>query len=193
MRLQLSGPLSSQPVGIYGALTKMADPEENISAVGKRLGLPNLSQSELLMAFAAVVSELGERGISRTKNNPVADYAEWLVASRMELDLSANSRLGFDAIGNDGAKYQIKSRRLTEDNRSTQLGVIRNLDSRPFDFLIAVIFEADFSVLHAARIPVEVVREISRYSEHQNGHILHVRPAIFKDTRVVDVARLLDA
>lgn len=193
MRLQLSRPLSSQPAGIHWAPTKMADPEENIRSVGKRLGLPNLSQSELLLAFAAVVSELGERGISRTKNNPVADYAEWLVASRMELDLSANSRQGFDAIGNDGATYQIKSRRLTEDNRSTQLGVIRNLDSRPFDFLIAVIFEADFSVSHAARIPVEIVREISRYSEHQNGHILHVRPAIFEDTRVVDVTRLLDA
>ena len=35
---------------------------------------------ELLKCFADVLDELKERGVVRTRNNPVSDYAEWLEA-----------------------------------------------------------------------------------------------------------------
>ena len=85
------------------------------------------------------MTELKNRGVLRTKNNPVGDYAEWLVSSALNLTLVKNSAAGHDAESSDGKKIQIKSRRITANNRSRQLGVIRNLEKNDFDELIAVI------------------------------------------------------
>lgn len=40
------------------------------------------STPELLRCFADILDELKQRGIVRTRNNPVADYAEWLTKPR---------------------------------------------------------------------------------------------------------------
>lgn len=92
------------------------------------MNLADLSISELLKLHAAAIDELKNRGVLRTKNNPVGDYAEWLVSSAFNLTLANNSAAGHDAESSDGKKIQIKSRRITENNRSKQLGVIRNLE-----------------------------------------------------------------
>ena len=62
------------------------------------------------------------RGVVRTKNNPVGDYAEWLVTTTFGLALAGKSSAGFDATDDDGTTYQIKARRVTPDNPSRQLG-----------------------------------------------------------------------
>ena len=46
---------------------------------------------------------------------------------------------------------------------SIPLSALRNLPKRPFDFLVAVIYESDFSIRHALRIPYEVVVEQSTF------------------------------
>lgn len=154
-----------------------------------RAGVPlvQMTALELLRSFAAVLDELTRRGLVRTINNPVSDYTEWLVSSKLGLELRGNSRAGYDARGPDGAKYQIKGRRARPGTKAVQLSAIRNLNSRPFDFLVAVVFEPDFSIRHAVRIPYEVVAEKARYQAHTNSHIFHVRPALLSDTRVEDL------
>ena len=136
------------------------------------IDLRSLSVKELLRLNASTIEELINRGIIRTRNNPVADYAEYLVSTQLNLNLSTNSRKGFDATDQFGVRYQIKSRRYSKTNRSNQLGVIRNLDSNPFDFLIAVVFEWDYSILFAVMIPIGDINQHARFSKHQNGHIL---------------------
>jgi len=137
--------------------------------------LKKQSVRQLLIAFGAVLDELKARGVVKTRNNPVADYAEWLVAEKLGLSIQTSSTAGFDAIDAKGVRYQIKSRRLSDVNKSRQLGVIRNLKKNEFDFLIGVIFDSDFSVLEAYKIPHSLIAKYSRFSNHQNGHILQLK------------------
>ena len=124
----------------------------------------------------------------RSFNNPVADYAEYIVANKLNLELAPNSNKEFDAIDRKtGVKYQIKSRRLTRFNKSRQLSILRNLDGAKFKFLIAVIFDEKFDILEAYKIPKNIIKKYARFSKHQNGHILILRGPVLKDGRVVKI------
>lgn len=144
-----------------------------------------------MRAYAAILDELRVRGICRTSNNPVADYSEWLVASRLGLDLCKSSSKGFDATGPEGVKYQIKARRVTASNASVQLGAIRGLDCRQFDYMVAVLFESDFSIRYALKIPHEVVVEQSKFRAHTNAHIFHLRRTLIDHPKVEQVTERL--
>lgn len=116
-----------------------------------------LTVAELVTTHSAVLNELRHRNVIRSNNNPTGDYAEWLVSTTVGLTLETNSAKGFDATVSQGLCYQIMSRRVTSENKSTQLGVIRNLNAKDFDFLVAVIFNADWQVRYAAKIPHQVI------------------------------------
>jgi hypothetical protein len=130
--------------------------------------------------------------VVRTKNNPVGDYTEWLVARGLGLELANNSVAGFDGIDRDGVKIQIKGRRITPDNNSRQLSAIRNLESQDFDQLAAVIFDENYNILDAVIMPHEVIGDYASYRAHTNAHILHLRGAILSDPRVRDIRAVLD-
>ncbi|NMG14250.1 Uncharacterized protein pbN1_40520 [Aromatoleum bremense] len=139
------------------------------------------------------MSALKERGVIRSSNNPVADYTESLVSKVLGLSLVGQSQAGFDATDPSGRRYQIKGRRLTAHNTSPQLSAIRNLDQRPFDFLAAVAYDTNLSVLYAALIPIEVVAELSRFSKHSNSHVLIFRRNILDNPRVTNITQSLAA
>ena len=157
------------------------------------MDLAALSVQDLLKLQAAVIGELKNRGILRTKNSPVGDYAEWLVASALNLKLAKNSSAGHDAVSESGRKIQIKARRVTADNKSRQLGVIRNLESMDFDELVAVIFDDTYEIVLAVSIPHAVIAEYSTYRPHVNGHVLHIRGALLSDYRVQNICTELRA
>lgn len=152
-----------------------------------RFKLNALSTPSLLKQFADILDELKRRGVVRTRNNPVADYAEWLVAQKLGFCLERNSRSGYDATNKNGERFQIKGRRLDPSNKSRQLSVIRNLDANEFDYLIGILFDRDFTVLEAYKIPRRIIGKYSKFSEHQNGHILQLRGAVLKDQAVEDL------
>lgn len=140
---------------------------------------------ELLREYGSIIEELIQRKVLRTRNNPIADYGEYIVAKKFNLELARNSNSGFDARDSkSGLRYQIKVRRKVSGRRSGQLGVIRNLDSESFDFLIAVIFNSDFSVAESYKINKEAIKRNSRFSIHQNGHILNLRGPLLNDEGV---------
>jgi len=131
------------------------------------------------------MEELRRRGVIRSSNNPVADYAEYFVAHKFGLTLETGSNKGFDARDKKGLRYQIKSRRITTHNQSRQLGVIRNLDENLFDYLLAILFSIDFTTNTIFKIPHDLIKKYSRFSKLQNGHILILRGNILKDPRVI--------
>lgn len=151
------------------------------------MDLANLQTKELLKLQSEVIRELRNRGILRTMNNPVGDYAEWLVASALGLRLAKNSAAGHDAESEDGKKIQIKARRVSPTNKSRQLGVIRNLDKGDFDELVAVIFSESYEVVEAVLIPHSVIFKHSKHSSHVNGHILNLSGTLLSDGRVRDI------
>ena len=115
--------------------------------------LESLSNKELLHLHAQVLRELKGRSVVKTANNPIGDYAEWLVSKSLDCALQRNSNSGFDALDKDGNKIQIKARRITTANKSTQLSAIRNIETHDFDYLIAILFDENYELLKGAQDP----------------------------------------
>ena len=112
------------------------------------------SVAELLALYSEVIEELQRRGVTRSSNNPVADYAEYLCVKALALRVADKSTKGFDAMDRDDCRYQVKGRRLTHLNDSRQLGALRDLEAKPFDFLIGVLFTENFRVYKACQLPI---------------------------------------
>ena len=157
------------------------------------MNLKRFEVQELLQLQASITTELMERGVVRTRNNPLGDYAEWIVARALNLTLARNSEIGYDAISKRGIRFQIKSRRITAKNKSRQLSAIRKLNEKDFDKLAAVIFDEDFNVIDAVLMPHEVVEEYSVYKEHVNAHILHLKGPILYDSRVKSIKKKIES
>ncbi|MFI5261008.1 MAG: hypothetical protein ACHQZR_00470 [Candidatus Limnocylindrales bacterium] len=159
------------------------------SAVASRAELAAAAPAELLGLYGAIMDELLARGIARTSNNPVADYAEYLAARAFKLQLVPNSVRGYDAVDETGLRYEVKARRLQARNRGRQLSFFRGFDlAEPtFDVLIAVLFAPDLSVRRAALMPFEIVRAHAARSEHVNGWRMTLADAIWSIPGVNDV------
>jgi len=150
--------------------------------------LARKSISELLRLYGEILQELRDRRIVRSANSPVGDYTEWLVTTRLGLKLTNNSQSGHDAVDvATGKRFQIKGRCVVDIARPAQLGVIRNLERKDFDFLIAVIFDRKFEVAYAAKIPHALVPTISFYQRHVNGHITRLRRGVCDQPGVEDL------
>ncbi len=139
-------------------------PPARTSRPGGRLAtleklLADLTDEELAKAWARCMRVMKDRDLVRTANTPVGDYAERVCASRFNLDRAGFSEKSIDAIDEHGVRYQIKGRRLTPENRSRQLGAIRDVADGPFDVLLAVFFDEDLDVEEIWSIPCEVVKE----------------------------------
>lgn len=145
-----------------------------------------------LKDYAEILNSLHSAGVVRTYNSPVGDYAEWLVSSKMGLELQRNSEKGYDAIyGTDKTRYQVKSRWMHQKERSRQLNVIRNYQDKQFDYLIAVIFDENFEVAEAYKIPHDLIGKYFPPNKHQNGIVVTLTNKFIKDEKVVDITNIL--
>jgi hypothetical protein len=131
-----------------------------------------LEDGELLGLWANLMTELNERGVIRSDNNPIGDYCEFLVAAHYGVTPEGNSNAGHDVTAPDGSKIQVKGRRIRPDGRKPpHFSGVRNLDDEPppFDFLIGLLLNRDFSVAEAWQLPVERVRHYATYRVHTNS------------------------
>lgn len=153
----------------------------------------SVTTAELLASYGAILSALRERGVIRTENSPVGDYAEYFAARAFDLTLADNSGIGWDGRDSAGIRYQIKGRRITRWSTSRQLGTMRGLDGDPFDVLVGVLLDEQCVVLRAALIPIATVRTLARRSEHVNGSSIFLRESVWLEPGVVDVTDRLRA
>lgn len=158
-----------------------------------RLG--GASTAELLALYGSILTQLRVRGIVRSENSPVGDYAEYLAARAFGLTLVRNSAIGYDGVDANGVRYQVKGRRMTTWNKSRQLGAIRGLGTTadPFDLLLAILFEPEFGIHRAALIPVAVVRARAARHEYINAWRLMLTDAVWKLPGVQDVTPMIAA
>jgi hypothetical protein len=155
------------------------------------IDLKQHSPRQLFELYVAALNELKERRITRSTNNPIADYAELLFQGALGLTLKPKSTKGHDAIDSAGFKYEIKGRRVTAHNTSRQLSSLRDLNGKHFDFLGGVLFNEDFSVQSACLIPHEQVLQNTTYSAHTNSSIFHLRDSVWLLPGAVDVTAKL--
>jgi len=155
------------------------------------MDLSRFSPIDLLRLNADAVVELRGRGVVRTLNAPLGDYAEWLFCQAFHWEVADNSTKDVDARDDEGTRYQIKGRRLVQPNTSRQLGAIRRLDERNFDVLAAVLFDADFSVMRAALIPHSLVLASAKRVENTNSWRFMLRNGVWECEGVRDVTNAL--
>lgn len=152
--------------------------------MSEKTRLEDKRDEELLKLYSELLDELRRRRLTRTNNNPVADYAEKMVIDKLRLRQAQKEAKGYDAIDYNNIKYQIKGRRITKHNKSRQLGVIRNLDDQLFDFLVAAIFDELFTLTEIWKIPHSTIKRYASWSKHQNGYILHLQDNLLLDPTV---------
>ena len=111
----------------------------------------------------------------------------------VRLDPHRKLQLNVDAVAADGARYQIKGRRITRHNKSRQLSAVRDFAGRHFDYLVGVLFAEDYSVHRAAIIPYAVVAQRAVFVKHTNSHKFMLRDDVWNATGVQDVTGLLRA
>ena len=145
---------------------------------------------QLLQFLTEVIAELKRRAVIHSKN-VTGDYAEFLAARALKLELAPNSTPGFDGTDKSGITYQVKGRQWTETNKLRQLGVIRHINA--FDQLVAVVFGPDWTVDAAAVIPPKIVKQFAKWSEHQNGYILQGCDDVMNHKKVRNITRQVRA
>lgn len=151
--------------------------------------LQSMNEQTLLRLYSELMEELRDRELIRTSNNPVADYAEKIAVEYMGLTRLGKEERGYDAVDKNKKRYQIKGRRITRHNSSRQLGVIRDFDDKLFNYLIAVIFNDDFSVAEIWKVPYQFVKKHSRFSKHVNGNMFIANPGLLATGRGVERIR----
>jgi hypothetical protein len=137
--------------------------------------------SHLIACYLSSRAGLKQLGILRTERTLQGDFAEWLVAHLLDIQLNPNTvEKHFDAADAAGRKYQIKSRIVTSMSQSTSFD-FRN-GELGFDFLVTVFFDKNFEVLAVLRVAREVVVALS----HQTASTLRFRwnRSCAKDPRV---------
>jgi hypothetical protein len=93
--------------------------------------LQGMDDDEVAKAWARCMRLLRVRDLVQTANTPVGDYAERICCDRFGLERRGFSEKSVDAVDAKGIRYQIKGRRLTPENRSRQLGAIRDIEKEP--------------------------------------------------------------
>jgi hypothetical protein len=155
------------------------------------MDIDHLPSIDLLRLHARIGDKLRDRNVTRSANNPTGDLAEFLFCKAFNWLQENNSKANVDAIGNDGTRYQIKGRRINRHNASRQLSAIRDLTGGHFDYLAAVLFTEDYSILRAAVIPRDVIVERSTFVARTNSHRFLLRDDVWNIDGVKDVTAAL--
>ncbi|MCH7642408.1 MAG: hypothetical protein IIC30_03925 [Chloroflexi bacterium] len=146
---------------------------------------------DLLRTYGSVLEELHKRKIAKTRNSPVEGYAEWLVCRALSLTQMPNSNKGYDAVSEHDERYQIKARRVVKGGGTWRLSQIRNIEEIEFDYLVAVRFDADFSVREAIQVPHETVRQNSRHYGHTNAAVVVVNDGLRNGEGAEDITETI--
>ena len=155
--------------------------------------LSDMADRQLLALSAACVAELRERGVVRTGNAPLGDYAEWLAAKAFSGELAPNSERSFDLTTPAGVRIQVKSRRVSTPPNPGQL---QTSPFRSWGFdqaLLMLVDEKTYEIRRASLLPREVVEAMSRYVAHINGSNAYMTEDLMGHDEAIDVTGLLRA
>lgn len=156
--------------------------EEQILAVCARLPalssrpLAAESTPALLRQYAEILAELRARGVVRTSNAPLGDYAEYIALRVYGGTLAPNSAKSYDLLAPDERRIQVKARTVSATTSPSAVFSV----FRSFDFEAAVLIVLDartYNLRWAKELSPEDVREASRWSPHVNGYLLQIRKA----------------
>lgn len=130
--------------------------------------LEEYSTPALLKQYADILAELRARGVIRTANAPVGDYAEYLAQRVYGGTLENNSVKSHDLLSATSQRIQVKARAVGKANkRTTKFSTFRSFQ---FDLACLLLFDArTYDLIWARELSPDVVRSLARHSDHVNG------------------------
>jgi hypothetical protein len=149
--------------------------------------LSGLGVAELLRVSAAAAGELRRRGVLRTGNAPLGDYAEWLALRAFGGSLAPNSEKSYDLETPDGQRLQVKARRVDTPPRRGQL---QSSPFRSWGFdkaLLVLVDAASYQVRRASLVPAPVLEATARFSPHVNGYFVMMDDRLMGHDGATDV------
>jgi hypothetical protein len=117
---------------------------------------------DFIRCYTSARRGLTTLGILRSERTLQGDYAEWLIARLLNLELATSGvHPIYDATDETGKTYQIKARVVRHLKQSTSFD-FRDL-TKEFDYLVCVFLEEEsLDLLGVLRVPYNVVREHER-------------------------------
>ena len=149
---------------------------KDVQGAGSEL-VPTLQSANSSASNRTILGELRDREVLRTKNAPVGDYAEWLVARALGVQrLEADSTASYELESEEFGKVQVKSRIVATTRRWGSVSD-RPIPSDKFDHAALVLINAvDYTVQRAVMLPVAVVQERWNWRKNVNGWTFNMSP-----------------
>lgn len=141
--------------------------------------LQGASELELLVTHESILAELHRRGVVRTNDAPLGQWAEGLAHRKLGGTLEPNSKKGFDLVTPEGRKIQVKARLVRDVKKRSErlLSVFRSFD---FDDCLVLLFNEKYEVSKAVLLSAKDVEEQARRSKHVNGWLLFATDAVLQ-------------
>ncbi|NMN97821.1 hypothetical protein [Antrihabitans stalactiti] len=145
------------------------------------IDLAALTVPELLKLWSGTMSELQDRELVRTNNNPVGDLAEAIVHAHMGGERAGFSQKGWDIRTPDGERVQVKGMRKTATTKRRNLSAIRDAD---YDSVVVVVFDADFGLTETLKMTRPTVESLFPHRAYVNGRIITLTTALLSNPAV---------
>lgn len=150
-----------------------------------------LSDTELLLAYCRILDHIRQRKLPSAGGNPIAGYAELLAAERLGLQRSLDETIDFDALDSaTGDTYQVKH--SLNPKSTPRSGTIKNLENRPFDFLVYLIFNLDLTVREAWKFPYDAVCHHAKYSDRNSAHYISLTNEVRHSPDIKNISAMFD-
>lgn len=148
--------------------------------------LRRLTGRQLLQLYSGILDELVSREVIRSRNAPLGDLAEWLVARAYDGQLAPPSAKSWDVEAH-GRRLQVKARLIAEgDRRSHSYSVFRSYD---FDECIFLIFDAHtYDVVQAVEISRASVETLAQETAWVKGFRIGTKVNLLDVPGAIDVS-----
>lgn len=143
---------------------------------------------ELVRRWFLATADLHRRGI---KLWHAGDFAEILVAAAIGGKRArSNVQRGYDVLGPDGRRWQVKAMVNRPGNVRTSVGWLR---PDAFDMLAIVYFAEDMRSVQAWAAPARIVPDYAQSVDPVRGHRLTLTKRFRSDPRVLELSLELPA
>ena len=132
--------------------------------------IQSIKQPRVLLAMDRFVKEaLESLGVSKSKGNPVGEYAEYLVSRAFDGIRMPNAKEGHDISLKDGTKIEVKGR-VFEGSRVPMTYIkASTVSANTFDYLVYVVLSENMRVKYAMKISHANFQKLAKYAEPSNA------------------------
>jgi hypothetical protein len=148
---------------------RMSESPESVADFRQRLAqhLRTSSPTQLMTLYSEILDELSDRRVIWSRNPPVGNYAELLVAKAFGGNVDRRSQKSWDVQVENGDKLQVKSVVLPPDRAVGQFSVFRSTD---FTSCVFVVVDSDtYRVRRAVQLKPSTVLELSTSADWVSG------------------------